>query len=564
MYSDKENVNILTALLVAHGVKHAVVCPGSRNAPIVHNLNECDGITCLPTTDERSAGFYALGLALQSGRPVVVCVTSGSALLNVAPAVAEAFYRHAPLIVVSADRPAAWIGQLDGQTLPQTNAFGPLVRKAVTLPEPADDTERWHCNRLANEALALSTFPTGAPVHINVPISEPLFNFTTPQLPMERTVKIHSANTNGGDGANALLRAMTGAMRPMVVVGQCANDCIGTALTARLARHITVLAEPLGCGNMLAPFDTMLHNIGADEEYMPDFVVYIGDTIVSKRLRRFLRMAKAQTFCLTPDATQLADPLMSLTDIVECRGEATVGRVLEHIANQYEACMGETADGMVANKASHAAFRELWRQGLANTVSRTEDFEPPYSQMAAVKYFEEQLEDIDYGYHIHYANSSAVRLANIYADHYVWCNRGVNGIEGSLSTAAGFSLATDDMVFCVIGDLSFFYDQNALWNVNLRGNLRILLLNNGEGGIFSQLKGLSESAAAHDCIAAAHGCNAQGICTQNDIGYIKATNMAEMQMGIVTLITRESQRPMLLEVATSADDDTKALKDYFG
>ena len=122
MYSDKENVNILTALLAAHGIKHAVVCPGSRNAPIVHNLNECPGISCIPVTDERSAGFVALGVAQATGMPVVVCVTSGSALLNLAPAVAEACYQHLPLVVVSADRPAAWIDQLDGQTLPQPPA----------------------------------------------------------------------------------------------------------------------------------------------------------------------------------------------------------------------------------------------------------------------------------------------------------------------------------------------------------------------------------------------------------------------------------------------------------
>ena len=131
MYSSKENVNILTALLVAHGVKHAVCCPGSRNSPIVHNLNECPDIACYPVTDERSAGFYALGMSQCLKQPVVVCVTSGTALLNLAPAVAEAYYQHIPLIVISADRPQAWIDQLDGQTLPQPDALGRFVSKAV-------------------------------------------------------------------------------------------------------------------------------------------------------------------------------------------------------------------------------------------------------------------------------------------------------------------------------------------------------------------------------------------------------------------------------------------------
>ena len=178
MYSNKENVNILTSLLVAHGIRHAVVCPGSRNAPIVHNLNECPNILCYPVTDERSAGFYALGMSQALQAPVVVCVTSGTALLNLAPAVAEAFYQHIPLVVVSADRPQQWIDQLDGQTLPQPDALGRFVRKAVSLPEPHDNDTRWYCNRLVNEALMVRH----APVHINVPITEPLFDFSVEEL----------------------------------------------------------------------------------------------------------------------------------------------------------------------------------------------------------------------------------------------------------------------------------------------------------------------------------------------------------------------------------------------
>ena len=179
MFCDKDNVNILTALLAAHGIRHAVVCPGSRNAPIVHNLKECEQIECHPVTDERSAGFYALGLALATASPVAVCVTSGSALLNVAPAAAEAFYRHVPIIIISADRPAQWIGQLDGQTMPQTGALGCFVKKAVCLPEPNNDEQRWMCNRLVNEAITTATIHGWGPVHINVPITEPLFSFTT-------------------------------------------------------------------------------------------------------------------------------------------------------------------------------------------------------------------------------------------------------------------------------------------------------------------------------------------------------------------------------------------------
>ena len=563
MYSDKDNVNILTALLVAHGVEKAVVCPGSRNAPIVHNLNECRQIECFPATDERSAGFYALGLALQTGRPVVVCVTSGSALLNVAPAVAEAFYRHVPLIVVSADRPAAWIGQLDGQTMPQPGALSSFVRKAVSIPEPHDPTERWHCNRLVNEALYLSTCRSGAPVHINAPITEPLFSFNTDELPQERMIK-RVPTVPPTVTPSPLTAAVQQSNRPMIVIGQMPPNAISDNTARKLADKFVVISEPLSIACSTAHFDEALYCIGTAKEYIPDFVLYIGDTIVSKRMRWFLRQSQAETWMLTPDAGVLADPLMSLTHVIEYSGDGHLNGILTALAAATDTPDGsETSPTPPGTAMSRTEFHKLWNNALDKACNIADNFSPKYSQMAAVKYFEEQLEDMDYPLHIHYANSTAVRLANIYANHYVWCNRGVNGIEGSLSTAAGFSLPTDDRVFCIIGDLSFFYDQNALWNTNLKGNLRILLLNNGEGGIFRQLKGLSDSPAAHGYIAAAHTSNAQGICTQNDIGYIRAKNMTEMQMGMVALLTREASRPMLLEVVTDAETDTQVLKDYF-
>ena len=216
MFSNKENVNILTALLQAHGVRHAVVCPGSRNAPIVHNLNECPDICCYPVTDERSAGFYALGMMQALHAPVVVCVTSGTALLNLAPAVAEAWYQHQPLIVVSADRPPQWIDQLDGQTLPQPGALGRFVSCSVSLPE----SDAWHCSRLVNEALLAATSDDARPVHINVPISEPLFTFDVPRLPEVRSIIRTSPTRDYGCLHEELVGGLSSARRPMIVIGQ--------------------------------------------------------------------------------------------------------------------------------------------------------------------------------------------------------------------------------------------------------------------------------------------------------------------------------------------------------
>ena len=493
MYSNKENVNILTALLVAHGIHHAVVCPGSRNAAIVHNLNECPDIACYPVTDERSAGFYALGMTQALNEPVAVCVTSGTALLNLAPAVAEAYYQHRPLVVISADRPQQWIDQLDGQTLPQTDALGRFVRRAVSLPEPHNAETRWYCNRLVNEAL----IEKHAPIHINVPITEPLFQFSTPQLPVERKIDFLPA-----DATNITLthicRMFLQAKRPMLIAGQPMNPLMDEAVV----------------------------QIGDDESYVPDFVLYTGGSIVSKRLKHFLRKAK-ESWVVNREG-EVTDTFMNLTNVIQADPEVVADLIRFNL-----------------EEMPHS-FVQKWEALLAEIRLKVEEEEPAYSQAAAVKYFEKQRgENI-----VHYANSMAIRLANIYSKTPVYCNRGVNGIEGSLSTAAGFSVVADEMVFCVIGDLSFFYDQNALWNQNLRGNFRILLLNNGKGGIFDMLPGLEQSPARDKYVSAEHPAKAEGICQQNNVGYRRAENMEQMRQGIDWLLTTESEHPMLLEVLT--------------
>ena len=292
MYSDKEQVNILTSLLVASGVRHAIVCPGSRNAPIVHNLNECPQMQCYPVTDERSAGFYALGMSQCLKQPVVVCVTSGTALLNLAPAVAEAYYQHAPLVVISADRPPQWIDQLDGQTLPQPDALGRFVRKAVSLPEPLNEEQRWYCNRLVNEALMVKH----GPVHINVPITEPLFNFTVEKLPEERKIEFIAADIPS-HVLSHVCRMFLQSKRPMLIAGQPMNPS----------------------------YDEAVMLVGDNDEYVPDFVLYIGGSIVSKRLKHFLRKAK-ETWIVN-ETGELNDTFMNLTNVIQGDGDVVADQI---------------------------------------------------------------------------------------------------------------------------------------------------------------------------------------------------------------------------------------------
>ena len=595
MYSDKENVNILTSLLIASGVHHAVVCPGSRNAPIVNNLNECEEITCYPVTDERSAGFQAIGLSMAEGfRPVVVCVTSGSALLNLYPAVAEAYYQQVPLIVISADRPMQWIGQIDGQTLPQPHALGEMVRKTVTLPEVCEgeqhDEMHWYCNRLVNEALQASMGSAKGPVHINVPISEPLYNFNVETLPQERTIKVHHVYNLIGIPSNLGYDSIVkDCHRPMFVFGQLSNDDDLINLLYWIGSSYTMLWEPLAMppylyqiderqeiwkdrAQMLGAFDFLLDKIKDDERFRPDLVIYAGGHIVSKKLKEYLRsLDGVQQIRLSPDC-RVEDTFMHLTDVID---------IPNRLADMLFSDCGY--------RIEWSDYCELWVDALGESLQKALSFTPRYSSLAVVKEFwdrmkekepqicrefnkGERMDEDDHSYcscfdsfdpnlqsSIFSGNSSAIRLMNIYADRHVYCNRGVNGIEGSLSTAVGFSLCekSDKKVFCVLGDLSFFYDQNALWNQNLNGKLRIIVLNNGGGAIFGKFDGLRQSAARENLVMAQHHTSAEGICKQNDVVYLSAHDMEGMKEGIKQLMAMESARPVLLEVFTDLETDNK-------
>lgn len=583
MFSNIENVNILTALLSRHGVRRVVVCPGSRNAPIVHNLNEMEGITCYPVTDERSAGFIALGMSLaQQGEypnPVAICVTSGSALVNLHPAVVEAYYQKAPLVIISADRPIAWIGQQDGQTFPQAHVFGNMVNYSVNLPEVVagekHDEQHWYCNRLINEAILHCTLVEKGPVHINIPISEPLYEFTVPELPKERKIEYIGPRYLDTHFCKSDLADLMEAKKPMIVAGQMKIESMLSDLKT-LDAWAVVLCEPTALSttpevptdesfskkSAKTNFDEVLQLVSDDESYQPDFILYIGGTIISKRLKQFLRKCdKAKVWRVSKEGDCI-DTFMNLDKVIQAT-PASLADTLRSVSSQYP---DEVND-----------YISRWQRALCKARRHAKIYEPPYSSMAAVKYFQQyflskSLASLRHSV-ICYANSSAIRLGSIYARQYVYCNRGVNGIEGSLSTAAGISLVLSSQepfegemqhrAFCIIGDLSFFYDQNALWNPNINGSLRILLLNNGGGAIFGKFKGLQESAARGPLVMAKHHTTAEGICYQNNIVYRKVSRMENLYSAIEELCEMESDRPVLLEVLTDIDVDNLALTRYY-
>lgn len=550
MYTDKKNILQLVALLEAYEITKVVLCPGSRNAPIVHTLSTHPNFTSYAVTDERSAGFFAIGLALNYGCPVAVCCTSGSALLNLHPAVAEAFYQNVPLVVISADRPAAWIGQMDGQTIPQPNVFQSLVKKSVNLPEIHTEEDEWYCNRLINEALLEIDHHGKGPVHINVPISEPLFQFTVDSLPQVRVITRYQGLNVYDRNYNDLIDRLNKYQKRMIVIGQM------NLIYLFEKRHIKLLYKQFAwltehIGNKTVPgipiknFDAALYAMPEEkvDQMRPELLITYGGHIVSKRLKKFLRQHPPKEHWHVSAQGEVVDLYGSLTTIIEM----DPFEFLEKIAS------------LLDNRTPE--YPRVW-ENYCKTIPEP-DF--PYSEMAAIGALIKSLPELSA---LHLANSSVIRYAQFYSLPplvvEVCCNRGTSGIEGSLSTAVGYASGFDKLNFVAIGDLSFFYDMNALWNINLRPSIRILLLNNGGGEIFHTLPGLDMSGTSHKFITAVHKTSAKGWAEERGLLYLRVENGEQLSEAMKIFTQPEAmEQPVLMEVFTNKNKDARILKDYY-
>ena len=549
VYTDKKNILQLVALLEAHGVTKIVLCPGSRNIPLVHTLSTHPSFKCYSVTDERSAGFFAIGLALNGGAPAAVCCTSGTALLNLHPAVAEAFYQNVPLVVISADRPAVWIGQMDGQTLPQPGVFGTLVKKSVNLPEIYTDEDEWYCNRLVNEALLETHHHGKGPVHINVPVTEPIFRFTTETLPEVRVITRYQGLNIYDRDYNDLIQRLNQYQKRMIIVGQMNLIYLFEKKYSKLLyKHFAWLTEHIG--NQTIPgipvknFDVAIYAMDGEMQgkMAPELLITYGGHVVSKRLKKFLRNnPPKEHWQVSPDG-EIVDLYGSLTTVIEM----DPFEFLEKIAFLLE------------NKTPQ--YPLLW-ENFCKTLPQPE---LPYSEMSAIGAL---IQALPQQCALHLANSSAVRYAQLFTVPVtveVCCNRGTSGIEGSLSTAVGYAAASDKLNFVVIGDLSFFYDMNALWNGNFGANLRILLLNNGGGEIFHTLPGLEMSGTSHKFITAVHKASAKGWAEDRGFLYQKVEDEVQLEEAMQLFTQPEPMtQPVLVEVFTNKNKDARILKDFY-
>jgi len=554
MYSSKINVLQTVALFKAHGISEVVLSPGSRNAPLIQTFASDPFFNCHTVVDERSAGFFALGIINRIQKPVAVCCTSGTALLNYGPAVAEAFYQELPLVVVSADRSAAWIGQLDGQTIPQPGIFGSLVRKSVQLPQVSgdefiQDEELWYCNRLVNEALNAAT---NGPVHINIPISEPLFDFSVENFPVVRTFTVTTPLII--KDLKPFAEAYQQSEKTLILIGQLpAYPAELTRLLEkfRLQRSEVVLVEQLGqyqTSDSIGNFDALISTWNAETaaEFAPDLLITMGGHVVSKRVKKWLRENPAKAHWHIGLNGQ-PDTYRQATNFIQTTPEAFLEAFLP----------------LKEKEAADTVSPWILRWNLAAKELPEPDRSLPFSDITVTGAF---LKSVPKNSVLFTGNSSPVRNLQLYRLPNaipVFCNRGTNGIEGTLSAACGFATGAEGLVYVIIGDLSFFYDLNILTHQPFPANLRILLINNGGGGIFKQLPGLMNSDIVNNYISASHNTKSKVFVEASGMQYLSAIDYKGLDKTLSVLRNPEGNSAVVLEVFTEEKLNLEASQLYY-
>lgn len=556
MFSTKKNVLQTVAMLKAFDISHVIISPGSRNSPLSQSFVSDSFFKCHSIVDERSAGFYAIGLINKLLKPVALCCTSGSALLNYGPAVAEAFYQELPLVIISADRSPAWIGQMDGQTIPQIGVFNSLVKKSVQIPEINNDEELWYCNRLLNETLIECTNNGNGPVHINVPISEPLFDFSCTELPTVRKINNFSAIKGNPDESKMiqLEQIWKKSNKRMILIGQ---GCPGNYELLKLSEQLCskneciVLSEHLGnigFSGLIGNFDALISTFNEKEysEFAPDLLITIGGHIVSKRIRKLIRKHAPENHWHFSESGKIPDTFKSLTHLLD----ATPASLLENIINRI---------GNVDSSKNEYVLQ--WTKKSEILPEPGNDL--PFSDVRVTGKF---LRLLPAKSTLMVGNSSSVRNIQLFPldkSINVFCNRGTNGIEGSVSTAIGYSTIHNGQTYLLVGDLSFFYDINSIWNGNTPDNLHILLINNGGGGIFHLLPGLEKADSMDKFVSASHSISAENWVKASGLDYLKADSDLTYDSALLDFIKTDRKKPVVLEVFTDFQSNRKASDTYY-
>ncbi|WPO78103.1 2-succinyl-5-enolpyruvyl-6-hydroxy-3-cyclohexene-1-carboxylic-acid synthase [Flavobacterium sp. KACC 22761] len=532
----------------AKGITNIIISPGSRNAPLTIGFAQNPNFKCYSIADERCAAFFALGIAQQTKQPTAVVCTSGSALLNYYPAVAEAFYSQIPLIVISADRPQNKIDIGDGQTIRQENVFLNHSVFNANLTEEASVEN----DLKINKAIETSILQKG-PVHINAPFEEPLYETV-------ETLSVQSKITNSEEiiGTKTIeneaefVSIWNKAKRKLVLVGVNEANTIDNAIIENLANDPSVVVLTETTSNLHHPhfvssIDTLITPFDdADFKALePEILITFGGMIVSKRIKGFLRKYK-------PKQHWHIDAL---------RAYDTFGALTQHFVMKPNNFFTELFAKTEFTKSNY--FSEIKKVYDLRKAKRNEYLQKiPFSDF---KVFDEIIKSLPKNSQLQISNSSAIRYAqliDIDESIEVFCNRGTSGIDGSTSTAIGAAVGSKKQGIFITGDISFLYDSNALWNSYIPKNFKIILINNGGGGIFRILPGHEEKPVFNTYFETSHQLTAEHLAKMYGFEYLKASDNKSLRENINTFYSQDNT-PVLFEIFTPTAENDVILKQYF-
>jgi 2-succinyl-5-enolpyruvyl-6-hydroxy-3-cyclohexene-1-carboxylate synthase len=483
-----------------------------------------------------------------------VC-SSGTSTLNYAPAVAEAFYRNIPLVVLTADRPPYWIDQLENQTIRQNNIYRDFCKKEITLPMGESGKELWFAGRLINETLNVAVSGNPGPVHINIPLEEPLHDLLDENLPLAKIIETTATETVLPESElEKLAIIFNKAEKVLILAGQQNPNPKLEKLLAEVAEKTGAVVLKENLANLNHPRfceipDLLITSLPAINvaDFKPDLLITFGGSFVSKPLKQFLRKNKPAAHWHISTENQHADTYQSLTRVIDLKPEILFEQLLPHL------------------KPNGKAFLENWKEQEKKIAGLRDEIvgETGFCDLKVFSIFRNFIPENSV---VHLGNSSPVRYALLFeaAENVRYLsNRGVSGIDGSLSVAAGFASESAKINTIILGDLSFFYDSNALWNKCIADNLRIIVIHNGGGNLFSMIKGPGDSPAFKEYFFTENKFSAKGMAQTFGLDYFSAANESELEEQLQHFYSEKQQKAAVLEIFTDAEVNSKVFRELF-
>lgn len=549
MYSNKLSVQLIGEVLYRYGITDIILSPGSRNAPLTIHFTNHQEYTCYSIVDERSAAFFALGMAQSKKKPVAICCTSGTASANYYPAIIEAFYQNIPIVVLTADRPENYVDIFDGQTIRQKNMYSNHIYGSYQLSESESEESITQNFLDLKKALNTCVLKSG-PIHINIPFSEPLYEQTDQiEISFEKlTLPVKNYNS---DKYKPLFSTWNNFSKKMILVGMQQPNSELNQLLEKLAERedtiiLTEVTSNLNSSKFYPNIDRYMFPFGEEalDDYKPELLLTIGQNIVSKKIKDFLRKSKLKAHWHL-DEYWHPDTYFSLTEKIE---ENPVIFLKE----------------LVKIPPVASSYSLLWKQLKDERQLRHNDFikNLPFSDLRVIKTLDEKIPD---AYNLQISNSSMIRYAQLFnfnSKNKIFCNRGASGIDGATSTAVGFAVADAHPTLLITGDIGFFYDSNALWNKYIPNTFRIILVNNGGGDIFKIIPGPDSSNSLEEYFVTRHNRTARLMAQEYNFEYIQAHNQEELLKQLDSFFLC-SKKPKLLEINTINQPNSQILREYF-